>query len=65
MRCLSRFPLLQTYGVIAERFGFTNHDVLSRSPFFLKGVKGLVLPADYEPLNESARLSAATRRRIT
>ena len=35
----SRFPTLRSHGVVAERLGFTNRDVLSRSSFFLKGIK--------------------------
>ena len=47
-----------------ERLGFTNRDVLSRSPTFLTGVSRFVVPASYEPLDRSMHLSAVWRRMI-
>ena len=58
----SRFPQQRSCGVVAERFGFANRDVNSRSPSFLKGIRSFVVPADYEPPGVSARLFAVTRR---
>ena len=60
-RRICRFPLLYSHTIVAERLEFTNPGVLSQSPSFLKGVKHFVVPANYEPLDESARLSAVTR----
>ena len=60
----SRISPLRSHEVVAELLGFTNRDVLSPSPTFLTGVRSFVLPAFYEPLGESARLSAMTRREI-
>ena len=55
--------MLRNHAVVAERLGFTNSEVLSRSPSFLKGVGRLAVPANYELLDESVRPSAVTRRR--
>ena len=51
-----RFPLLGSHAAVAGRLGFTNCGVLSRSH--------TETPANYEYLNESARLYAVTRRKI-
>ena len=59
-----RFLVLRDRAVVAERLGFTNPGVLSRSPSFLKGVRRITLSANYEPLDESVRFSAVTRRKI-
>ena len=56
--------MLRDRAVVAERLGFTNPGVLSRSPSFLKGVGRITLSANYEPLDESTRLSAVARRKI-
>ena len=48
-RRTSRFPPLRSHEVVAERLGFTNREVLSRSTTFLTGVISFVLPACYEP----------------
>ena len=56
--------MLSKHTVAAERLGFTNSDVLSLSPTFLKGVKHFTMRVNYGPLDESVRLSAAARRNI-
>ena len=48
---------------IAERPGFANSDVLSRSPAFLKGAKHFIVSANCDLLDEPTRLSAVTRRK--
>ena len=60
----SRFPPLRSHEVAAERPGFANRGVLSRSPTFLTGVRSSVVTASYGPLDESARLSAVAQRKI-
>ena len=56
---------MHSHEVVDERLGFTNRDVLSRSPTFLTGVRSFVVTACYEPLDKSARLSAVARRKTT
>ena len=60
----SRFPVLRSWDTVAERLGITDRGALSRSSNFLTGVASFVMPASYEPLGESVRLSAVQRRAI-
>ena len=56
--------LLCGHAVVAERRGFNNSEVLSRSPSFLTGVERLAVPANYGTLDRAMRLSAVHRRKI-
>lgn len=63
-RHISRSPPLRSHEVVAERLGFTNRDVLSRSLAFLTGVGSFAVPACYEPLDETVCLFAVAQRKI-
>ena len=57
-------PLLRDHATVAERLSFTNPGVLAQSPSLLTGVGPIFVSSNYEPLDESTRLSAVHRRQV-